>query len=132
MISTTNPSACCLYYNNNQEETRGSKKIITLLQIRKIEEILEKNSIEERSLTWVQLGTEAEVEASVQTIQQTIDTIDYYKHIVCQKGWVSLLYTKNRVGFAKAILKKYLQSEDWYCVRFTDKIYFGWGPQYKL
>ena len=28
--------------------------------------------------------------------------------------------------------ERYPRSEDWYCVRFSDEIHFGYGPQGKL
>jgi hypothetical protein len=118
--------------DSNATETRGRKKIITPKQIREMERILETTGLEGRALTWEQLGFEANVEASGRTIKRTMETMDYHKCIACQRGWVSQSARENRLRYAKEMLKKYPEPEDWYRVRFSDEVHFGWGAQGRL
>lgn len=50
----------------------------------------------------------------------------------CQRGWVSQATARERVEYARMILKKYPRPEDWDRVRFSDEAHFGLGPQGKL
>lgn len=78
------------------------------------------------------MGFEAQVEALEATIRRVISTLQYHNCLVCQQDWHSSLSKKNRIQFAESILARYPNREDWDCVRFSDEIYFGWGPQHHL
>ena len=67
-----------------RKETRRRHNKITLEQIREMEKILENEGLEGRSLTWMQLGFEAQIEASEATIQIAMCTLDYHNCLECQ------------------------------------------------
>ena len=90
-----------------------------------MEKIPENEGLEGRSLTWMQLGFEAQVEALEATIRRAMGTLQYHKCFVCQRGWQSLSNKKNRVQFAESMLARYPNPEDWDRVRFSDELHFG-------
>jgi hypothetical protein len=58
--------------------------------------------------------------------------MDYSKCVAYQKGWVSLKTAARRLEWAIFMLKRYPSPNDWKRVRFSDEVYFGYGPQEKL
>ena len=91
-----------------------------------MEKILENEGLDGRSLTWMQLGFEAQIEASEATIGKAMGTLEYHKCLACQRGWQSPTSKKNRVQYAKLMLARYRDLKDWDCVRFSDEVHFGW------
>ncbi len=87
IIRSSNPRT--LKNDPTREETRRGHSKITLEQFRKMEKIPENEGLEGRSLTWMPLGFEAQVEASEATIQRAIGTLQYYKCLACQRSWQS-------------------------------------------
>ena len=83
-------------------------------------------------MTWLQLGFEAQVDASEATIKRVMGSLDYHKCLACQRGWQSPSSKKNRVEYAKYMLERYPEPEDWDRVRFSDEVHFRWGPQHQL
>lgn len=65
-------------------------------------------------------------------MKNVMGSMHYHKCIANKKGWVNEKSMSNCKAWAEVIKKKYPRSEDWYCVRFSDKIYFGYDPQGKL
>ncbi len=94
-----------------------------------MEEIIDREGIQGHALTWAQLGLEANVKASGDTIKRMMGTLDYRKCIACKKGWVKPEVAERRLEYAQCMLEKYPEPEDWYHVRFSDEVHFGWGPQ---
>ena len=82
-------------------------------------------------MTWEYLAYESGLDVSGYTVQRTIGTLDYYKYIACQKGWVSQRIKKLRIQYAKKILKRYPKAEDCFHVRFSDKTHFGYSLEGK-
>lgn len=97
-----------------------------------MERIIETEGIAGRALTWEQLGMEAGVEACGRTIKTTMGTLDYKKCLACKKGWVDQRIAERRLAFAKCMLERYPEKNDWKHVRFSDEVHFGWGPQHTL
>ena len=54
--------------------------------------------------------------------------ISYYKYIAYTEGQVNDSMVKYKVEQAKVILPRYLNLTDWEVVRFSDEIYFRYGP----
>ena len=54
--------------------------------------------------------------------------MNYQKCIVCKKGWVNEKIACDYKALAQVMKKKYPKPEDWYRVRFNDKVHFGYGP----
>ncbi len=85
ILRSSNPRT--LKNDPTREETcRGHNKI-TPEQIREMEKILENERLEGRSLTWMQLGFEAQVEASGATIRRAMGTLQYHNCLACQRSW---------------------------------------------
>ena len=68
ILQSSNPHT--LKNDPTRKETREPKRIITPTQIREMKKILENKGLEGRSLTWSQLGFEAQVDASEATIRR--------------------------------------------------------------
>ncbi len=111
ILRSSNPRT--LKNDPTREETRRGHNKITPEQIREMEKILENEGIEGRSLKWMQLGFEAQVEASEATIQRAMGTLQYHKCFACQRGWQSSSSKKNRVQFAESMLARYPNPKDW-------------------
>ena len=109
-----------------REETRRGHNNITPERICEMEKILENEGLEGRSLTWMQLGFEAQVEASEATIRRAMGTLQYHKCLACRRGWQSPSSKKNRVQFAESMLARYPNPEDWDCVRFSNEVHTLW------
>jgi len=107
-------------------------RVITPQKLREIEEILENEGIEARGLTWEQLGTEVGLDVSGRTVQRALGTLEYHKCIACRKGWVNKATASKRVEHARIMLERYPDPKDWYEIRFSDEVHFGWGPQGNL
>lgn len=59
-------------------------------------------------------------------------TMEYHRSIACQRGWVNEKTRKDRLEHATVMLQRYLNPQDWYRVRCSNEIHFGYGPQGKL
>ncbi|KAF1987341.1 hypothetical protein K402DRAFT_412293 [Aulographum hederae CBS 113979] len=99
-----------------EEETRGAKHVISRMR--------------SRSMSWETVGYEAGLgNVSARTIQRAMGRSDYHKCVACRRGWVSEDLAKRRVEFAKIMLSKYPNPDQWKHVRFSDEVHFGLGPQ---
>ncbi len=72
----------------------------------------------------MQLGFEAQIEASEAKIQRAIGILEYHKCLACQHGWQSATSKKNRVQYAELMLVRYLNLKDWDRVRFSNEVHF--------
>ena len=73
ILRSSNPRT--LKNDPTRKETRRGHNKITPEQIREMKKILENEGLEGRSLTWMQLGFEAQVEASEATIRRAMGTV---------------------------------------------------------
>lgn len=113
-------------------ENRGRHSLVTPEKIHEMEKIIQEEGFEARALTWEQLGYEVGLEFSGRTIQKAMGTMNYHKCVACRKEWVNEKTARRRVEWATVMLQKYPHKSDWYRVRFSDEVHFGWGPQGKL
>ena len=97
-----------------------------------MEKIIENEGVEGCNLKWMQLGFEAQVEASEATIRRAMGILGYQKCLAGQRGWQSPASKKNRVRYAELMLARYPHPEGWDRVRFSVEIHLGWGPQHQL
>lgn len=113
-----------------KEETRGHKSLVSPEKFRD----LETEGIEARVYLYMgeQLGYELWLECSGRTIRKAMGAMEYYKCITCRRGWVSekkkKKTRKDRLGYATIMLQRYPNPQDWYRVRFSDEVHFGYGP----
>lgn len=95
------------------------------MQIYEIKKILENKGLKSCGLTQLQLGFEVQFDTSKAIIKRIMGSLNYYKCLVCQRSQQSSSSKKNRVKYAKYILKRYSERENWDFVKFSNKIYFG-------
>lgn len=86
-------------------------------KIREMERILQKEGIEERAMTWEQLGYEVGLECTGQTVKNAMGSLNYRKSIACKKGWVIEKTARYRKAWAQTMKEKYPKPEDWYRVK---------------
>ena len=130
IIRSRNPRR--LNHDSTQKERRGRKSIITPEHMKEMERILENEGIEGRALTWAQLGMEVGLDCHGDTIKRAMEDMNYRKCIACQRGWVNQKTAQRRLEWARYMLEKYPEPDDWKRVRFSDECHFGWGDQQKL
>ena len=75
---------------------------------------------------------EVELDVSGFIVKRALGTLDYRKYITCQRGWVSPKTAVRRLKYAKIMLVRYPDPDNWKRIRFSDEVHFGWGPQAKL
>ena len=115
-----------------RKETRGRRSLISPREIHEMERILENEGLEGRALSGQQLEFEVGLDVFEATIRRTMGTMDYHKCLACQRGWQSPKRAANRVKYAKVMLERHPEPEDWDRVRFSDEVDFGWGAQHQL
>ena len=74
ILRSSNPRT--LKNDPTRKETRRGHNKITPELIREMEKILENEGLDGRSLTWMQLGFEAQIEASEATIGKAMGTLE--------------------------------------------------------
>lgn len=133
-------------------DRRGRKPKLTRQQIAHMEAVLdEATCAEDRQYTWTSLAQEAGIETkepplpgdqrravdeeqgvSERTIRRAMQQLDYRHCIACRKTYMSPRIREARVKFAYKALDQRPQPQDWKCVRFSDEVHFGRGPQGKI
>lgn len=51
--------------------------------------------------------------------------------VACEKKWISQASKERRVEYARVMLERYPEPQDWWHVRFSDECHYGYGPQGK-
>jgi hypothetical protein len=59
-------------------------------------------------------------------------TMNYHKCVICRRGWVNSSTAKRRLKWVTFMKERYPEVEDWFFVRFSDEMHFGYGPQGKI
>lgn len=113
-------------------EMRGRKAILSDKDIRHIEDFLEQADFAERAYSYESIITEFDLPCSVTTLRREIHNLDYWKCVACTRGWVSHDQAQRRKEYAEVMKQRYPTKEDWYLVRFSDEVHFGFGPQGKI
>ena len=91
-------------HNRQNEDPRGPRNQVPQDKIIEMDEILQTEGIEARSLTWGQLGTTVGLNLSGRTIQRAMGLLNWAKCIACQKGWVNERTAQHRKDFANISL----------------------------
>ena len=60
------------------------------------------------------------------------NSFDYRKYLPCIKQFLLDDAKKHRQKWATAMYKKYLRTEDWHRVRFSDEVHFCYKPKGQL
>ncbi|KAK3167337.1 hypothetical protein OEA41_010464 [Lepraria neglecta] len=121
-------------YYQGIEEKRGLKGKIGWRELKRMEEIVNDGNIRYRALLWAELAKKAGLTGDKQvhfyTVRKLMQDQEYYKCIACTKNWLSSNIRIERRVFAWD--KQTYKLEDWKRVRWSDEIYFGFGPEGKL
>jgi len=124
------------YHNDPAiKEARGAKALLSERDIRRLERIMWRNRFEGRTLTWEALAEEAGLSGrdgktvSGKTIQRALGQLGWRHCVAYRKPFLSQKLKNQRVKWAKDMLEKYPNPEDWDRVRFSDKVHFSFGPQ---
>ncbi len=81
-------------------------------------------------MSWQQLATEVGADVQGRAMHSVMrDALDYNKYLACVKGWLPDRAKDRRVEWAPVMLDRYPQPEDWYRVRFSDELHFGYAPE---
>ncbi len=88
--------------------------------------------MEARGLTQEQLGYEVGLDCTGRTIKNVMGSMNYHQYIACRKGWVNESTAKRRREWATVMKERYPTEEDWYSVRFSDEVHFGYESQGKI
>ncbi|KAK6363297.1 hypothetical protein TWF730_011363 [Orbilia blumenaviensis] len=110
-------------------ETRGHEPIISDKQLEIQTQIFEEEGFEARAITHQGITQDLGVEASRRTIVRSMARIQYHMCIACRVSYLTPQACRRRVEFARVMLEKYPNSEDWRRVRFSDETHFGFGPE---
>jgi hypothetical protein len=98
-----------------------------------MESILKGLNNEEKFITWDALGYEAEVNTCEKSISGRMkQEHSHRKYIDCKHHQISDEERARRIEFAKRILAKYSNLEDWIRFRFSDEVLFGLGLQGRI
>ena len=116
----------------NREETRGRLRVISAEKLREMKRILQEEGIEAHVMTQEQLGYKVGLEYIGEMVKNAIGFIYYRKCIAYKKGWVNERTTRNHKAQAEVMKERYPRPKDWHCMRFSDEVHFGYGPQGKL
>ncbi|CAG8954977.1 hypothetical protein HYFRA_00008666 [Hymenoscyphus fraxineus] len=134
------PATARTFHNDpRKEETRGSKSQLTEEHLKKLEDLITSNGFDGRALSWDALAEELEVPGrkegtylSGKTIQRHMRERGWKHCIACRKHWLSDDTCDRRVEWAKYMLEKYPEKEDWWKVLFSDEVHFSFGPQGRI
>lgn len=125
----------CSRANSGLDETQRRKRKVTDEQIHKADAILQDCDLqlEGKRLTSEQLGTEVGAEVDGRTMYRILQAaLDYEKCLACVKRWLGEKPMERPMEYARTMLTKYPEPEDWDRVRFGEEVYFGYGPEGQL
>jgi len=90
-----------------KEEPRGRKAILSAQDLKNAEEIITKNGIDGRLLTWLELRDELGVNCSARTLENKMGSLNYHRCLACKISWVAPSHAKSREKWARDMLSKY-------------------------
>jgi hypothetical protein len=117
-----------LHNSKTRKETRGRKSKLSERDLRSVELLLWRSGYDGRVLSWGTLAFESGLDVSGHTLQRHFKTLNYRRCMACRKGWTNSKDAATRVKFAKEMLAKYPNLDDWKNIRFTDECHLGYGP----
>ena len=125
---------CRTYHSVYPEDRRGRKRKITPEILSQIERFIDNNGFDGRTVSWAgipaALGLDVEVHG--ETIRRAVKDVNLRMCIACEKKYISPRLCERRVEYARVMLERYPDSEDWRHIRFSDECHFGWGPEGKV
>lgn len=79
-------------------------------------------------MTWHQLGFEMGLECTGDTMKKALSSIDCCKCVAWKNGWVNEKTARDKKTRTEVMKRRYPRPEDWYRVRFSVEMHFGYGP----
>lgn len=70
---------------------------------------------------------ETEIEAGAGTIKKVIKRLHYKKCSTCKGSCENQKTAESCLAFAKCMLGRYKDKDNWKHVCFSNKVHFGWG-----
>lgn len=121
-------------FHSTFSETRGRKRKLSDQDLATIERFLESNGFDGRSIPWDSLPAAAglDIEVSGRTVRKRIGTLDFRRCIACSRAYMKPAAAKKRVEWARVMLERYPEPENWWHIRFSDETHFGFGPEEKV
>jgi hypothetical protein len=112
-------------------DTRGRKKKISNEDLATIERFLDNNGHDGRTIPWACLPAAAglDIDVSAETVRRAVKDVNFRMCPTCPNKYLSPQHKEGRLEYARTMLERYPEPEDWYHVRFSGKSHFGWGPQ---
>lgn len=116
--------------STNSTTRRGRPSTISADDIHRIEQLISEHGWDSRTMTWDQLAQQCHIEnLKGSTLRQHMKQWNWSRCIACKRGWVNEYTAKQRVEYAKAMLQRYPNPEDWKHVRFSDESHFVHASQ---
>lgn len=114
-------------------ERRGRPAKVTAEDVHNVEEAVKEHSWEPQTMSWDSIASEMlEDRCTGSTLRRVMKVMNYFRCVVCLRGWIHPNLAKQRVEYATAKLLWKPLPEDWLDVYFSDEFYGGWGPTGKL
>ena len=114
------------------EPKKDNPRKLTERDLDHVELFLVENGREGHELTWDELAAQFEYGVTGETLRLNMAPRRVFTFIAAEKPQIDERLAKLRVEWATHMLQRYPEPEDWHHVRWTDEVYFGWGPQGKI
>lgn len=98
-----------------------------------IESFIESNGFDGRTIPYAAIPAAAglDLDVSAKTVRRALGSLNFRFFVACQKKWISPQHKERRMEYARTMLERYPDKEDWRHVRFSDECHFGWGSEGK-
>jgi transposase len=119
----------------NVLETRDRKRKVSKTQLDETNQILQDENLQlkKKRYTWKQLTLKVEAEIVDRTMKRVMQAaLNYHKCLVCVKEWLAESFEKRRLKWVTVMLNKYSKKENWFRVRFSDEMHFGYEFERQL
>ena len=90
---------------------------------------IEENGPEGHQLSWSELVDQFGFDVDARTLRSAMAPRGYFTFIPASKPYIDDEKAALRQSWAKHMLEKHPRPEDWYHIRFSDEVDFGWGPE---
>ena len=110
------------------------KKKLSNEDLAVIERFIDNNGLDGRTIPWAGLPTAAGLDIGYhgETVRRAVKDLNLRMCIACEQKYASPRLRERRVEYARVMLERYPEPENWRHVRFSDECHFGLGPQGKV
>jgi len=120
-------------YHSTFPDRRGRKKKLSPENLAIIERFIDENGFDGRTTPWAGVPAAAglDLDLSGETVRRAVKDLNLRMCIACEKKYISPRLKERREEYARTMLERYPDPEDWHHIRFSDECHFGFGPQGK-